>query len=556
MAAAAALAVQFSVQFVPGLSLSKFDGTNWVTWNPTFKALMCMNGCTRHLNHSASTDSNDANIQVLWNKQEEVIIGLIFLQVSMEVYSQISSDTVYPTVHDKYQQLESLYGAVGFMATFNLWVGLANTKLQEGSPFLPQLQHMLDVRNMLGENGMAISDMQMSFILLDALPSSYSTIAGTILAQGPPTGLSPQDLVQRFINEESCITGPTSSMALTKAAPIKGKKPFKPKASTSSSSSAPAQGVTCFYCKNDGHKANECHKKKRDLENAKKGKEGQAKKNQMATAPAAKNNIVATTIGSSSASIQEIPEGSNISLYTRQEKPLYLTREGYKNYLDTMRSNIDEMSLDEDTWDGNYSDGYQYLMCAKRTTKGKNINNGEEWMMDSGTSAHFTPYLDDYTTYKTHKGVEIVLGDSSVQRSIGIGSIIVKTDKGFTLELNDVLHVPQMHTHILSTSCLASKEAMVIFDENSCLVCYKGTAIAEGYQAGHLYWLHLKPQPNVSLSSVAESVSLDTWHLHMAHMSKGALSRLPVQEAVKGMHMLSSEKDEGPCHGCELGKSH
>src|SRR5579859_5808927 len=99
---------------------------------------------------------------------------------------------------------------------------------------------------------MAISDMQMSFILLDALPPSYSTIAGTILAQGPPTGLSPQDLVQRFINEESRISSPTSSAALTKAAPINkhNKKQQRPNAASnytpSSAGQTGAQKVTCF----------------------------------------------------------------------------------------------------------------------------------------------------------------------------------------------------------------------------------------------------------------------------------------------------------------------
>ena len=210
------------------------------------------------------------------------------------------------------------------MATFNLWVGLANTKLQEGSPFLPQLQHLLDTRNVLGENGMAISDMQMSFILLDALPHLYSTITGTILASGPPTALSPQDLVQRFINEESHISGPNSSASLTKVAPIHNTwKPRKPNTAASSLSPPNNQGVTCFYCKKDGHKANECHKKKRDLENAKKGKEGQARKNQSTMAASTANNhIVATTIGGSSASIQEIPSGSHITLLQEVSPPL------------------------------------------------------------------------------------------------------------------------------------------------------------------------------------------------------------------------------------------
>ncbi len=166
----------FNLSFPPSIHLPKLDGTNWQQWSATLGALMQMNGTCRHLTHSAPVHLDpanpDADIQVWWDKEEEVIIGLLFLFITTEVYSQIASDNVFPMVHDKYQQLEVLYGVVGSMATFNLWVSLANTKLQEGSPFLPQLQHMLDARNTLGENGMAISDMQMSFILLDALPPS------------------------------------------------------------------------------------------------------------------------------------------------------------------------------------------------------------------------------------------------------------------------------------------------------------------------------------------------------------------------------------------------
>ena len=69
----------------------------------------------------------DANITELWNHQEEVIISLFTLYrlyTTSEVYTQVASDAVYPMVHDKYQHLETLYGTVGSMATFNVWVSL------------------------------------------------------------------------------------------------------------------------------------------------------------------------------------------------------------------------------------------------------------------------------------------------------------------------------------------------------------------------------------------------------------------------------------------------
>ena len=249
MAAAAQAIPIFNLSFPPSINLPKLDGTNWQQWSATLGALMRMNGTCRHLTHGAPVHADPANpdaaVVACWEKEEEVLIGLLFLFITTEVYSQIASDTVFPLVHDKYQHLEVLYGAVGSMATFNLWVSLANTKLQEGSPFLPQLQHMLYTRNTLGENGMAISDMQMLFILLDTLPPFYSTIAGTILAAGPPSALSPQNLINRFINEESHISGPGA--ALNKAAPFKSTHMWSnPPHASSTPQGALSSSASCY----------------------------------------------------------------------------------------------------------------------------------------------------------------------------------------------------------------------------------------------------------------------------------------------------------------------
>src|ERR1700754_546755 len=171
-------APSFHISFPPTLALSKLDGTNWQTWGATFTSLMLMNGVRRHLSHSnpahvphhptpaagavgAPTGPTDEGLAIIamWEKQEEVITGLLYLSVTAEVLSGIVSDALFPSVHDKFSHLDHLYGQVGSMATFNLWVGLANTKLQEGTPFQPQLQKMLDSRNTLVEQGMPVSDM-------------------------------------------------------------------------------------------------------------------------------------------------------------------------------------------------------------------------------------------------------------------------------------------------------------------------------------------------------------------------------------------------------------
>jgi hypothetical protein len=222
---------------------------------------MRLNGLRCHITHNIpiGVAPVDAAIQAAWDVEEEALIGLLMLNLITEVWKQVSNMTTYPTVFDKYTHLDTLFGSMGAMATFNLWHTLVNTRIQEGSPFQPQFQTILDMRNTLSENGMSVNDMQLVFIILDALPPSFSAIADTILAVGNPNTLDPRMLIECILNEESCLSGPVS---LNKFTPVKPHQNPKQQNAMASSSSAPAPSgsVTRFYCQKPGHKANKCNK--------------------------------------------------------------------------------------------------------------------------------------------------------------------------------------------------------------------------------------------------------------------------------------------------------
>jgi hypothetical protein len=176
-------------------------------------------------------------------------------------------------------------------------------------------------------------------------------------------------------------------------------------------------------------------------------------------------------------------------------------------------------------------------------------------MMDSGASRHFSPYASDFTTYTQHKGVEVVIGDGSVIRSAGIGTVVIRTDKGFDMELSSVIHLPDTHSRILSTARLADKGAIITFDKTNFNIRFEQRTIAEGYKAGGLYWLAPQQTVNAAAStSTTASASLDTWHLRMGHLSKRALKH-NAPKALKGLEINSSPVEEKPCNGCVLGKS-
>ena len=280
-------ATRVSISFPPSLTLPKLDGTNWAAWSTAFDALMRLNGLRRHVTHSTpvatillaadapagTPNTIDPAHQATFDQEEEALIGLLILNLTTEVWKQVASMMVYPTICEKIEELNNLYGSMGAMATFNLWVALVNTKLQEGQPFRPQFQKIMETRNTLAENGMSISEMQMCCILLDALPTSFSAVAGTILAATPLPSMEARSIVDRVVNEESRLSG---SASLTKIAPVKGKGKGRQPNPASSSSSAPQGDVTCFYCKKVGHKANSVTRRRRTWRMPRKAKRGRS----------------------------------------------------------------------------------------------------------------------------------------------------------------------------------------------------------------------------------------------------------------------------------------
>jgi hypothetical protein len=109
---------------------------------------------------------------------------------------------------------------------------------------------------------MKISNLQFSFILIKALPNSYSAVVSIILATGEPKDLTPQIIQDQILNEEGWCSG--ASVFVNKIALVKRK-----------GNKADKSSIICYYCQKIRHKSNECHKKKKDVE--KKDKKEKAK---------------------------------------------------------------------------------------------------------------------------------------------------------------------------------------------------------------------------------------------------------------------------------------
>jgi len=215
------------------------------------------------------------------------------------------------------------------MSTFNSWVALTGTALNDNAPMLPQLQKLNDARTNLDNNSMQITDLQFCFILIKVLPESYSAVASTILATGAPTSLTPLIVQERILNEESRRAGPSASV--NKVAPVRRNDKSK---------------VKCFYCDKPGHKSPDCRKKKRD-EKEKKEKEKEKEKEKAGTSSGSTSKSVNAHVQvvPTSATIEEISDNEDVrvSLYTaRSTRSRWMVDSGYTHHISPHRSDFSD----------------------------------------------------------------------------------------------------------------------------------------------------------------------------------------------------------------------
>src|SRR5258708_38317010 len=93
-------------------------------------------------------------------------------------------------------------------------------------------------------------------------------------------------------------------------------------------------------------------------------------------------------------------------------------------------------------------------------------------MMDSGATHHITPCRSDFKDYSLVKGT-ICLGDKSTVDQIGVGTIVFTSPQGYKITLSNVLHVPAIKTHFMSTRALTQKGASVTFDQTASKIVHK-----------------------------------------------------------------------------------
>lgn len=172
-----------------------------------------------------------------------------------------------------------------------------------------------------------------------------------------------------------------------------------------------------------------------------------------------------------------------------------------------------------------------------------------EWYFDSGASNHVTHQTDRFQDLVEHTGKNsLMVGNGEKLKVVASGSSKINT-----VNLHDVLYVPQITKNLLSVSKLTSdNNAIVEFDHDCCSVKDKvtGKVLLKGIRKDGLYQLYDATQTNKDACAYL-SVK-ENWHRKLGHPNNKALDRV-----LKICNIKTSPSDQLEfCEACQLGKSH
>jgi hypothetical protein len=308
-----------------GIALPKLNGANWTHWSQMFEALLTIQEAEDII--KLDTNPNPANITAeVWESLMKRGNAYLCLYTDQDMHSLVASNIQFPTFKSKWDVLKALYsGQEGSTSVFNMWIALVQTKFDDTSPLAPQLAKLNELRVALANANMGVTETQYSLILLNALPSSYETVATILLASSPTTSLKPSDISARVIKEEGQRSGPSASLNVAACTPIKSSDKGKGK-------KWDHLALTCHYCGKKGHIQPDCCKKKKDdVEKAKKdGASGSGQK-------AANSHVLVP----STTSIKEVDEDNSVgvALYAT-ERMCWMMDSGATHHITPHRSDF------------------------------------------------------------------------------------------------------------------------------------------------------------------------------------------------------------------------
>ena len=152
------------------------------------------------------------------------------------------------------------------------------------------------------------------------------------------------------------------------------------------------------------------------------------------------------------------------------------------------------------------------------------------WYIDSGASRHMTGARDMFTEIsETGLELEIVLGDDTMVRAVGRGTVRFDRESMQPMLLRDVLYVPGLKKNLVSVSAIEDRGFGIYVLDGKVYIFSKAegpsTSYAIGVRCGKLYKLLFQPHHALAHTESSSEIC-ELWHRRMAHLHHSALRML------------------------------
>ena len=173
------------------------------------------------------------------------------------------------------------------------------------------------------------------------------------------------------------------------------------------------------------------------------------------------------------------------------------------------------------------------------------------WLIDSGASRHFTRYKEALSNLIGNEtNLDIILGDDATYPTKGVGNATFQLNQGNTINLQEVLYVPDLKKNLVYISAMEDKGFKVAFIDGKVCVWKRNfkDAFTLGFRVDTLYQVGGSP---LGVMSCDTSLQSELWHRRFAHIHYKALP--DVRQMVTVMPKFKVEY-EGVSAGCAEGK--
>lgn len=179
------------------------------------------------------------------------------------------------------------------------------------------------------------------------------------------------------------------------------------------------------------------------------------------------------------------------------------------------------------------------------------IHLEDEWVMDTGCSYHMTHKRSWFCQLNEDVGGSVRMGNKTVAKVKGVGSIKVINEEGGAVLLSNVRYIPDMDRNLLSLGTF-EKEGYSFESKNGVLRIKQGDRmLLTGNRYDTLYLLKWRLATQESLAVVRSGDDTVLWHRRLGHMSQKNMNLL----VRKGLLDKKKISVLGSCDDCIYGKA-